>query len=186
MGFAISWVAVKGKAPDTVREELSLTSTDEVTDLAFHPPVSAASLPTGWYVIAANSTDHKLTRNNVVSKLSNGCEVVAVVVEEHVMWASAVGWRHREKLWEVMHYAERGMFDLETTGTVPEAFERIRDSAFAQQRAENEERAEVDYVFDVPVDLAEEITGFRHDGTDAEFVVLERDRRATRRRWFRR
>jgi hypothetical protein len=66
-----------------------------------------------------------------------------------------------------------------TSGALPAAFKEIGDRTLAQQA----EAEDVDYVFDVPVDLAESATGLRYDTVEGEFAVLDRilsDRRPFR------
>lgn len=56
-------------------------------------------------------------------------------------------------------------------------FEAIQHRLKEEQKLEDEDRAEVDFIFDIPVELAAELTGFRYDQTDEiinTFSVLAR------------
>ena len=50
MGFAISWLALKGKGPGKVREELGVSETDGHEEFP-ESKLSACRLPKEWYLI---------------------------------------------------------------------------------------------------------------------------------------
>ena len=45
MGFAISWLAVNGKSPEAIDQELGLTPTGEMTDPTLKRDVPQAARP---------------------------------------------------------------------------------------------------------------------------------------------
>ena len=173
MGFAISWLALKGKAPGNVREELGFSETDNHEEFP-ESKINACNLSNEWYLIYINKCESSFVSDKVLGPLSNGCEVIACVIEEHVMYSRAQYWRSGNKVWQVVHDAQQGMLDLEYEGQLPENFDSIRASSFSEQELEGGEEAEVDYIFDVPLLLAETITGFKHDEDipDLEYTVL--------------
>ncbi|MBL9038961.1 MAG: hypothetical protein JNG84_10630 [Archangium sp.] len=61
------------------------------------------------------------------------------------------------------------MSHLETTGELPAGFESRRAEAMAKLA----EDPEYDPLYEVPLDLAEEETNFRHDSCERDFEVLE-------------
>lgn len=95
--------------------------------------------------------------------LSSGGEVVTCVVEEHVMYSEATGWRDGRQIWFIRHDAQESIGHLEASGELPSIFFAIRSRLTSQQEAAGGEKADVDYIFDAPVDVAEALTGFRHD-----------------------
>jgi hypothetical protein len=52
---------------------------------------------------------------------------------------------------------------LEVGGELPVSFASIRDRLRSAQEAAGGRDADVDYTFSVPIELAEALTGFRHD-----------------------
>lgn len=177
MGYALQWLAVKGKAPALVLDELDLTGTGEFEDIP-DSPLTGATLPGGWYVV----TGHHFLGQFPIERISRGCEVVTCGVEEHVMYSFAEGWKDGQQIWSINHDSSRGIQHLEAKGDLPRAFELIRDRLLAEQQAEGA-KPEVDFVFDIPVEVAQSLTAFRHDkdldGVDDDpFEVLEIRRRA--------
>jgi len=69
--------------------------------------------------------------------------------------------------WDIQHNRSQGVWHLEASGDLPPEFSGFRDIAVDKQRAREESRRPgewgVDYVFDVPLDTAATITGYRHD-----------------------
>ena len=65
-------------------------------------------------------------------------------------------------------------------GALPELFPRIRQEMEAAQHAAAADEADVDYIFEIPLKLAEQLVGFKHDEDyahliDGHFAVLSRD-----------
>jgi hypothetical protein len=173
MGFALSWLAVKGTTAEKVRESLGLSSTGEREEIPESPVVGAA-LPGGWYLVVFNEG---FPEESTLKTLSGIGELVFAAVEEHVMYSTAAGYRDGERKWSVAHDAQKGITHLEADGELPDAFAAIRAAMLAEQEGAGGENADVDYLFDVPVNLAAELTGFRHDqdvpGAEGEpFEVL--------------
>jgi hypothetical protein len=92
------------------------------------------------------------------------------VVLEHANISHASLWQDGRHIWEVHHQPSREQREhLEFWGDLPRTFIGIRDAALQKQRESYARRNiwggwGVDYLLDVPVDAAAEITGFRHDG----------------------
>jgi hypothetical protein len=176
VGFSISWVAVRGKETESVLRDLGLEPTGERDELPAESPIGGAVLPGGWYVIVCDRYEHELVRDEVMKRVSRGAEAVTAGAEEHVMVSFAAGWRDGERLWWTRHDADKGIYDLEVEGALPEGFEEIRRSLLDAQDAEGGSEAAVDSVFSIPVEAAKLVTGFAHDETepDSGFAVLAR------------
>jgi len=176
MGYSQSWLAVNGKGRATVLEALGLRATGTREEIA-ESPVAGAERPSGWYLVVTDRSGHRLTRDSVLQTLSAGCEVVAGDVEEHVMVSVAAGWKDGRLAWSVEHDGQRGMQHLVTKGEMPAAFASIRDELQSKQEEAGGPKADVDYIFDLPVELARTLTGYRHDAAikgehDEPFEVL--------------
>jgi hypothetical protein len=181
MGFSLSWVAVPPSARDTLLTELALVPTAEFEEVP-ESPTTGVSLPTGWYAVVANRCDYVTGRLPALAAVSRAADVVACSVEEHVMASWAGGWSAGRQVWEVAHDAQSGLRHLEASGALPAAYAGIRDRLLAEQ---DRDPQGADYVFDIPVALAEATTGFRYDqvvGEARPFEVLRS--RPGRRRWW--
>jgi hypothetical protein len=178
MGYSQSWLAVKGNQPAAVLETLGLRGTGTREEIA-ESPIVGAELPSGWFLVVAGCSGHRLMRDPILQRLSAGCEVITGDVEEHVMVSVASGWKDGRKVWSVRHDAQRDMEHLQTEGELPAAFTSIRDRLRSEQQAAGGGKADVDYIFAVPVELAQALTGYRHDahipgaGTDPFEVLVE-------------
>jgi hypothetical protein len=166
MGAALSIFAVKQKSPENVREILHLRSTGR---RGYFPEFkfSGASLPTGWYLVC--EWHHEFT-DAELARLSENGEVVACFVEEHAMVSRAAAWKDGRQVWAVVHDAELDLRHLEVQGTPPPQFADIRDEMLAKPAPDV-----CDYVFNIPVSLVADLTGFRYDERpNTRFEVLER------------
>lgn len=174
MGFAISWLAVKADRREEALAHCRLRATgarEEVPESDF----CGADLPSGWFLVFINSADSALLSAASLGKLSVGGDVFACQIEEHVMVSAASCWRNGSLAWSAVHDAERGLLDLEETGTLPADLPSLRARALAQHEADGDD--EVDYMFEVPVELAQAAVGFRYDqdiegAGDEPFEVL--------------
>lgn len=178
MGFSIAWIAVQGKPASAVLDELGLTDSGE-HDEANESPVSGAALPGGWYVVFLNDVVHPYAQKAVLSRLSKGATaVVGCQVEEHVMVSCAFAYRDGALAWEVTHESDLGERHLGEQGQLPALYHEVKTALLAEQDREDAAHHEVDYVWEIPVTLAHELVGYRHDeaelksGGEPRFTVL--------------
>lgn len=172
MGYSLSWLAVRGKDSRVLLPQLGLSGTGEREEIP-ESEIAGAQLPGEWYVIV-NDHDIRFVDDAVLERISVGCEAVTCFVEEHVMCSAATGWSDGKEVWAVIHNAQERLDHLVEEGLLPTEFAAIRDGLCAK-KADG-----VDFIFDVPVELAGALTGFRHDrdfpGASAEdqpFEVLQ-------------
>jgi hypothetical protein len=93
-------------------------------------------------------------------------------VEEHVMVSRLLGYRDGDQAWAVTHDPEVEEYGVTVLGTPPSEFAEIHAELAARQAAD--EGGQVDYVFDVPVRLGEQLCGYAHDtGRLRVWTVLE-------------
>ena len=181
MGYSLTWVAVKGGTPSAVHSVLSIRGTGGREEFA-ESDVTGAELPGGWYLVVSQRGELDLLEDAVLRQLSQIGEVVMCFVEEHVMASSASCWRNGQRVWSVDHDAggRKGIETLYVNGQPPASFGAIRDRLFSEQAAAGGSKADVDCIFDIPVELAHSLVGFRHtdDGIPGlpkdAFEVLER------------
>ena len=177
MGFSQCYLAIIGLPPAAVLEKLALRPTGERQDFA-DAPLTCVTLPSGWFLINAEGAGHEIGSQETLSALSAGGEAIACSVEEHVMESSAQLWRNGRRVWWIGHDANKGIEHLDVQGEAPAVFEGIRADLLGKQREARGRRANVDMIFDVPVEVAKSLTGYRYDHltpglTGDPFEVLE-------------
>ena len=180
MGYNGCWLAVKGKALSDLLADFQLVPTGEMERVAESNIVSA-ELPNGWNIIQWNRSPDLLS-NCELATASAGCEAVFCVLVETVAASFSSGWKNGVELWSVYHAGEAGD-DLDVKGNPPHPFNDIRARLEAEQKQHNAtkppRRQRCDFIFSIPVELAETITGYSHiqdfpgDIPGVTFSVLE-------------
>lgn len=167
MGYSISWIGVSGKGPHRLLSEAGLCDTGK-PDEANETPASGTLLSNGWYVMFFKQFEHELSGPSALARLSAECRVLSCKVEEHVMFSSAQLHRDGRSVWRVQHDAQASIYDLSTEGDCPPELAAIRERLRGAQDAAGGERAQTDYLFEVPLELAEQICGYKHDNVLGE------------------
>lgn len=162
MGFSISWLAVKTIDLDQLFTMAGVSPTTEA-DEWLESDFSGSGLQDDWYFFQAQGCDHAIISGDVLSKISTLGETIACSVEEHVMVSVAEGWNNGARSWSIAHNAQEGMFDLVADGELPGHYEAIKGDFISQQNAEGGEDADVDFIFDIPLQVAKKICGYKHD-----------------------
>jgi uncharacterized RDD family membrane protein YckC len=168
MGYSVYWLGVHGKPRAQLLQELGLQLGAETTD-NYRPPLVGVTLPDGWFVVMLNRHAPVWYADEALAALSADGRVITCEVEEHAMYSGAVGFAGGREVWRMVHDEGQGLDHLETQGDLPPEFPVIhaeikqRHDAAVAEAEELGEDVDVDHFFDVPADLAEEITGYRHD-----------------------
>lgn len=162
MGYSISWLAVETTELDQLFGRLQVSETSE-PDPVFEASLSGVPLHGGWFLLVAQGIEYRLTDPAVLGEISRKWPCLTCVVEEHAMVSSAALWRGGHVVWSTGHDAEQGMFHLYATGDLPPSFRELRDRTMQEQTRAGGQEAGVDLVFDVPLLLAKELVGFKHD-----------------------
>lgn len=160
MGFSVSWIAFEGLSKADALERLGLADTGE-PDEANEAPLSCAELPTGWTVIVSH--DFAFASEVRLGKLSQGVALLGGQVEEHVMYSAVRAFHNGTRVWRIVHDSSLGLAHLDADGALPEDFPRARDVALEELHADGGDASEVDYLFDVPLEVAADLCGWRHD-----------------------
>jgi hypothetical protein len=164
MGYAISWLAVRNNSEADVLAELGFEKTGEKDEVSESGWCSARLGE--WTIVRCNRHRPSWSRKSA-SKFPG--EVIVCDVEEHVMFASTAAFNDGAQTWRVEHDAQKALDHLVVSGQPLESLARIRAEQFAQV----DEDFEVDFIFEIPVRMAQEIVGFRHDaGPDLQFDAL--------------
>lgn len=159
MGYSLSWLAVKGKSPQAIRDELSFGTTGAREEIP-ESDLTAVEMPNGWFLIVANRTGQVASDAAMRQLSSSGNELVTCFVEEHVMVSSATGWKDGQLRWSVTHDAQQGLEHLDVQGEPPPEFAGIRAQKLAEQAADD---GAADWLFEIPVETARSVVGYRHD-----------------------
>ena len=162
MGYSISWVAVKRKAPEILLQELGLLSTGVMADYG-REPYTGRTLPSGWFLLVFNRCEHKFIKPRSLTALSSNCDLVACSVEEHVMVSTSEFWRGGQQIWRIEHDAQESIDHLSSSGTLPDGYAAIQRQCAEMQEQAGGNHADVDAFFDIPLQTAKSMVGFKHD-----------------------
>jgi len=167
MGYAISWLAVRGTSESDVLAALGLEKTEHV-EKGGVPEGEWCSARLGQWTLVWSDSFEPARFTKAVPKLKG--EMVICSVEEHVMFISAAAFVDGLLSWRIIHDAQQGANHLSVEGNPPAAFARIQAEEFARAK----EADDVDYVFEIPARTAQEVVGFRHDAkSTAAFENLQ-------------
>ena len=178
MGFSISWVAFQGLPKAEVLARTRLRDTGHL-DEANEAPFSVADLPMGWVVLFSN--DFSFGSAEHLNGLSTGATLISCQVHESIMFSATFCSVDGKDVWGVWHDGQKGGYDLTVSGRTPSQLGAIRDSLHSEQDRHGGVKSEVDFGFDIPVELAAAFTQYRHDRWkfawgEPRFYVLERTR----------
>ena len=163
MGVSLSWVGIQAMSADEVHAKLGLTGTGAIGDF-YDFPLGGLMLPSGWYLLAAKRCDHVILSDRFLREVSAGSTIVACSIEEHVMYQSAAFWDGGREIWSVQHRGgDCEIMDLVVKGSPPDTLRELHARHLAEQEAEGGADADVDYIAEIPLELARSITGFKHD-----------------------
>ena len=179
MGFSISWLGFRDysmkDAAALFGREIGESSED------FDAPINAYVSDKNWAIVILQPCSFPNPPYQYVAAISKGREVTVAHVEEHLMFARAELWRDGKNIWKVWHNGDQNVRDLHVMGDLPASFEALKQQCFSKQDEEDTKVAAVDFVFDLPLDLAAELTGFRHDEGAPDRVFFElKDKQAQR------
>ena len=79
------------------------------------------------------------------------------------MFSSVEYWASGNQVWRAEHVGENGPIHLKTSGALPGGFESMAAEQKEAQEADGGEKAGVDHYFEIPLNAAKEIIGFKHD-----------------------
>jgi hypothetical protein len=156
----MSWLAVKAASADEACAALGLARAGGDSPFPDYT-YSGAVLPTGWYLVVGNDEGYPALLGKDMQALSQAHDIVVCEVEEHVMFSSSACWSGGGRAWSVVHDCEKGPDHLEAEGRLPDDYEATRSECLAEQEEEDDD--EVDFAFEVPLELARRLTGFKHD-----------------------
>ncbi|HVM91498.1 MAG TPA: hypothetical protein VMT67_01735 [Terriglobales bacterium] len=175
MGYAVSWLAFQNQAEDEVLALLGLQRTRETQEV---PEGDWCIGRIGaWTIVWSNAYEPKSSRE-VMSRFKG--TFIICDIEEHVMFVSTACYDNGNRSWRIVHDAQKSPAHLVAEGDLPESFGRIKGEELARAG----ESPDVDFNFEIPVRVAEEIIGFRHDSASPSvFEVLRPISASKRKLW---
>lgn len=174
MGWSSSWVAIQGGAKTEILEHLGLVETgQDIQPGTGSAPFSLAELPQDWVVVFSEDFDWAST-NRVLELSRFGLTVGCQFEDKVAMTSSICAARGGVELWRVFHDHEGSIYRLDVTGEPPVELAAIRGRLFEEQEKAGGEDAGVDYVHEIPFELAQAVCGYRHDEDEAIFMGLMR------------
>ena len=168
MGFNMSWVFVDEIELDELYAALDVKSTGQPADPydlgTSRVPLAGLRPTAGWCAIFGRYSsvlDIAIgTDPPRLARLPARFRAITCVVLEHAMISYASLWQGGRQIWEIRHQPIKEQpAHLDFWGDLPPDFFRSREAALEKQRGNDG----VDFVFDVPLDAAAVITGYRHD-----------------------
>lgn len=176
MGFAVTWCAVPEKDADAFLARLRLKPTGK-WERTPESLVSTTRLDTEWRLVRYNRYECPFLDANALARISKDHLVLVCRVEEHAMASSSEFWIEGRCHWCIEHRGEDGPKGLLVYGSPPGCFPAIKIQMEEAQRVAGGDEAGVNYLFEVPLKVAQAITGFKHDEgnngvTDGRYAVL--------------
>jgi hypothetical protein len=162
VGFAITWCAVREEGAEKFLQKLGLAPTGETEEFP-ESLIASGMLDTGWRVIYYNNYGCPFITPQHLTKLSIDQDAILCLVEEHAMASSSELWSGGRRQWYLSHEGENGPKGLSVGGHPPESLTAIRQEMEALQLAAGGDDAQVDYIFEIPLKIAQSIVGFKHD-----------------------
>lgn len=176
MGYSITWCAVPEKHAEGFLDQLGLERTDETEEYP-ESLITTAKLDTGWQLLLYNKYECPFLQELDRQRISADYDLLFCLVEEHVMASSAEMWSGGKRKWWLSHEGENGPKGLSIVGEPPESYLVIRKEMEQSQAAAGGDGANVDYIFEIPLRVAQSMVGFKHDEicphvVDMRYVVL--------------
>ncbi|MDB5425828.1 MAG: hypothetical protein JWQ29_3244 [Phenylobacterium sp.] len=172
MGWMCSWVAVQGAAKSELLDALSLIETGEAVEPGSRSArMSCAERPGGWLILF--SEDFDWAGRDRVLELSRFGLVVGCQFEDKVeMTSIARAARNGEELWRVSHINDP-KYRLDVSGEPPTELASIRERLFREQDEDGGEGSSVDFIHDIPLEVAKAVCGYRADEDQSVFAGLK-------------
>lgn len=167
MGVSLSWVGVKGLGLDDILSRLELAQTNEERSYPFEGVVAHA-LPDHAFLIAARGCGHRIVGADSMARLSVGCQALSCDIEEHVGYVACALWQDGRQTWQVRYESDEDPENVFYKGNVPQRLHEL----LAQAEPQDSENFEGHFHMDIPLILAKEFAGYRHDEDELLFDAV--------------
>jgi len=182
MGMKLAWLAIKTNNCAYIDEMLELSNMtmlgipqqaqneEYYSGDRFDPlsRIQSTLTKNGWYFLDFRYIPESVEEQ--IPVLSIGTTAVKFWLNETVMYSSAECWVDGELIWSVNHGDDDvGVMHLEEYGALPDSFDAIKATVFAEQISFND----ADYIIEIPALVAKAAIGYKHDEgftNDDEFL----------------
>lgn len=159
MGFSISWIGFRAVETPAILRAINqhiLQKTDPYNEA----PLSLLNMPSGWTIIFSNDVEWASFER--LATLSTGREIIGMIIEEHTDIWGLYNYINGQPNWYVVRETTTGPSLLHKDGAIPDIAKPFLTQAWRDQE-EKDNAAYRHYPSQEPVDIAEAITGYRHD-----------------------
>ena len=174
MGFTNTWIGFQGLGRAEALARVGLVEDEDAEDFFI------GELGNGWTILVGEQENLGFGGALRMAALSDGRTLVSADVADKVGICSAHAYRDGVRLWAALRDPDAidAPFGLAVEGELPAELEAVRDRLIARQREADAAGERVDHMWEMPLDFAEALTGFRHDvidwTTDPRFVSCRR------------
>lgn len=161
MGFHLSWIATKGIEKNDVLRHFELEASGEFEEVP-ESEWTFLNVQNGWNIFIWNETELLDSAAAALTDARTDAEAIIALVAEGAMVCVCSGWKAGKKIWSISHDSSKALTNLDFEGDLPDSFESLREKCEEAQTG----TTEVDYFFDVPLDVARSICGYKHDQWD--------------------
>lgn len=148
----------RDQAENLLLERLKAEETGVFVPDPWREPLVLSKSPTGWTVIG--SRDFGIAGPERLSQLSAGGEAIGCWLCEVTMASEVRGFRDGAEVWSIQYDCDKRLHELVVEGSPPSVFDEIFSRARAEQDSQGDEDPKVDFIFNVPQQVAEALCGF--------------------------
>ncbi len=170
MGTSTSWIAVEGASVAELAAHLRFVAAPDDGEIDGAP--QATIVPSGWALIVSRMKNAGVVEDaRTLRGLARRWRTVACDEESHIMYAAACEWRDGREVWAVAHSSAETAVPLMIRGALPPGSIEVREKWLAQDVEAAASGARVDYVYEIPLEIARLVVGYRLDSDDDETLT---------------
>lgn len=163
MGFRASWIAVEGMSEDALLRQLRWKRAGE-TEAEHYDPKMVVLRRQSWTILFGDGSDHFMEIGaGDAAACSAEHRVLFLSLSDTVMQSELRCFEHGVEVWSVVKDAGEPRPPT-VTGSAPALLAAILERLKGKQAGVDD----VDYWYEAPAELAEVLTGFRHDSPKAD------------------
>jgi len=168
VGFKCSWVAFQNTPKYQILDVIGGIDTGEEMEIPFETELCIAELPDNWILICAEdfmyaAPDVSFPDEGNMARLSAKGRVLGCMFHEGIMFSAASMYEFGKELWCVMYNSEEESQPIMVTKNMPDNFPAVYERLRAEQEKADRQGDDVAYLFDVPIEVASGLCGYRHD-----------------------
>ena len=166
MGFTFAWIAIAGGQKADLLDRLGLEVIGD-TDEETHEEFAFAQTSAGWSVLVMHDPPRDVNRL-VTSLAPQGISLSGLIVE-NASYSELRAYQDGRLSWSVVRDPDKGK-GVVIQGAPPEPCEQLRLKLSAEEAACDDK--DVSYLFDLPLDLTEALSGYHPTGNGLQWQVL--------------